>query len=123
MPETSVLMFDEGFDQCGGIRCRFISEWFRVDSYVPSKESLLKEVEKIRPDVVVMDLDLYAKIDGIKTSWQIRNRFNIPVMYTSGHLLSQYWLWSTQYRVLGTQLLRFLIYNIINITIVTKQEL
>ena len=38
-------------------------------------------IEKNTPDVVVMDLDLYAKIDGIETSRRIRSQFDIPVMY------------------------------------------
>jgi hypothetical protein len=43
MPEPSVMRFDEGFDR--GIRCRFISEWFRMDSYVPGKENLLIKIK------------------------------------------------------------------------------
>jgi hypothetical protein len=61
MPEPSVMRFDEGFDR--GIRCRFISEWFRMDSYVPGKENLLTE------------------IDGIETSKIIRNQFDVQLMY------------------------------------------
>ena len=38
-------------------------------------------IEKNTPDVVVMDLDLYAKIDGIETSRRKRSQFDIPVMY------------------------------------------
>ena len=38
-------------------------------------------IEKNTPDVVVMDLDLYAKIDGIETSRRIRSQFDFPVMY------------------------------------------
>ena len=79
MPVKSIMMLDEGFDR--GIRCSYVSEWFRMDSYVSSKEGLLSEIERNMPDVVVMDLDLYARIDGIETSRQIRNRFDVPVMY------------------------------------------
>jgi CheY-like chemotaxis protein len=32
-------------------------------------------------DVVVMDLDLYEKMDGIETSRKIRSQFGVPVMY------------------------------------------
>jgi DNA-binding response OmpR family regulator len=64
-----------------GIRCRFISEWFKVDSYIPSKERLLAEIERNKPDVVVMDLGLYERVDGIDTSRMIRSRFDVPVMY------------------------------------------
>ena len=30
---------------------------------------------------LVMDLDLYEKMDGIETSRIIRNRFDVPVVY------------------------------------------
>jgi len=33
------------------------------------------------PNVVVMDLDLYAKLDGIETSKNIRSQFDVPVIY------------------------------------------
>ena len=46
-----------------------------------SKEKLLLEIEKVKPDVVLMDLGLYEKIDGIETSRMIRSRFDIPVIY------------------------------------------
>ena len=79
MPEPSVMMFDEGFDR--EIRCRYINECFKVDSHVQTAEELFLEIERNKPDVVVMDLDLYAKIDGIETSRIIRNQFHVPVMY------------------------------------------
>ena len=80
MSGLSLMMFDDGFDR--GIRCRFISEWLKIDSFVSSIERLLYEIERNNPNVVVMDLDLYCRIDGIETSKKIRNRFDIPVMYT-----------------------------------------
>ena len=64
-----------------GIRCRVVSEWFKVDSYVYTKEKLFSEIGRNKPDVVVMDLDLYAKMDGIETSRRIRNCFDVPVVY------------------------------------------
>ena len=79
MSINSIMVLDEGHDR--GIRCRFISKWLRIDSYVSSKEGLMAAIERNNPDVVVMGLDLYGRIDGIETSRQIRNRFDIPVMY------------------------------------------
>ncbi len=79
MSGLKLMMFDEGFDR--GIRCRFINEWFKIDSYIPYKEMLMSEIDKIRPGLVVLDLDLYAKIDGIETSKKIRAQFDVPVMY------------------------------------------
>jgi chemotaxis response regulator CheB len=48
---------------------------------VYSNARLFLEIEKTDPDVVVMDLDLYAKIDGIETSREIRSQFDVPVWY------------------------------------------
>ena len=79
MEAQSVMWLEMGNDK--GIRCRFISEWFKMNSYVYTKEKLFSEIEKNKPDVVVMDLDLYATMDGIETSRKIRNRFDVPVMY------------------------------------------
>ena len=58
-----------------------INGWFRRDSYVSSTQKLLLEIEKVKPDVVVLDLGLYEKSDGIETSRMIRSRFDVPVMY------------------------------------------
>ncbi len=79
MPGLKLMVLDKGADQ--KIRCRFISECFKIVSYVSGKEGLLSEIEKNNPDVVIMDLDLYAKIDGIETSQIIRTRFDVPVWY------------------------------------------
>jgi chemotaxis response regulator CheB len=48
---------------------------------VYSNARLFSKIEKTHPDVVVIDLDLYAKIDGIETSRMIRSTFDVPVMY------------------------------------------
>ena len=79
MDAQSVMWLEMGTYK--GIRCRFISEWFKMNSYVYTKEKLFSEIEKNKPDVVVMDLDLYATMDGIETSRKIRNRFDVPVVY------------------------------------------
>ena len=79
MTEIAMMLCEKGPEN--NIRCRAINGWFKVDSYVSSKEKLLLEIEKVKPDVVLMDLGLYAKIDGIETSRVIRLRFDVPVMY------------------------------------------
>jgi len=79
MPGLSAMFLDEGSN--GNIRCRFICDWCKIESYVHTNARLFLEIEKTYPDVVVMDINLYAKIDGIETSRMIRSRFDVPVMY------------------------------------------
>jgi len=79
MPGLKAMFLDEGHNR--NIRCRFICDCCRIESYVYSNARLFSEIEKTNPDVVVMNLDLYAKIDGIETSRRIRSQFDVPVMY------------------------------------------
>ena len=76
---TKLMWLENVTDQ--GIRCRHISEWCKVDSYVYGKERMLSEIDKNKPDIIVMNLDLYERMDGIETSRKIRSRFDVPVLY------------------------------------------
>ena len=79
MPRLKALFLDVGNNE--NIRCRFICDWCKIESYVHSNKNSFSEIERTHPDVAVKDLDLYAKIDGIETSRRIRSHFDVPVMY------------------------------------------
>ena len=79
MTELTMMLCENGPEN--NIRCRAINGWFKMDSYVSTRQKLLLEIGKVKPDVVVMDLGLYEKIDGIETSRMIRSRFDVPVIY------------------------------------------
>jgi len=70
MPGLKAMFLDEGPNN--KIRCGFICDCCEVESNVYSNARLFSEIEKTHPYVIVMDLDLYAKIDGIETSRKIR---------------------------------------------------
>ena len=79
MSGLKAMFLDEGNDE--NIRCRYICDCCKVESYVHSNARLFSEIEKTHPDVVIMDLDLYARIDGIETSSKIRSQFGVSVVY------------------------------------------
>ena len=78
MPGLKALFLDVGHN--GNVRSRFICHGCKIESYFHSNARLFLEIERTHPDVV-MDLDLYAKIDGIETSRRIKSQFDVPVMY------------------------------------------
>jgi len=55
------MLFEKGPEN--NIRCRVINGWSKIDSYVYTQEKLLMEIGRVKPDVVVMDLSLYEKIE------------------------------------------------------------
>ena len=81
MAGLSIMAVEQAAGREMGIRCRFVNGWCKIDSFVPDKKGLLCELEKNRPDVVLIDLNLYVEIDGIETMQKIRTQFDVPVYY------------------------------------------
>jgi PAS domain S-box-containing protein len=54
---------------------------YHIASTVPSGEEAFREVVKLNPDVVLMDIVLDGEIDGIQAARQIIDTHNIPVIY------------------------------------------
>lgn len=79
MAESKVMLFEA--DEQMGIRCMLISERYKVYSYITNKIELLLEIKKNKPNIVFLDSDLYAKIDGIETAQMIRLKYNVPIIY------------------------------------------
>ena len=44
----------------------------------------LKKLEKKDPDIILMDILLNGDKDGIEVAQQIRNQYNIPIIYLTG---------------------------------------
>ncbi|MGQ0644326.1 MAG: response regulator, partial [Elusimicrobiota bacterium] len=52
---------------------------------VSSGEEALRSAAAAPPDLVLMDIKLKGKMDGIDTAHQLRERFNIPVVYLTAY--------------------------------------
>ncbi len=54
-----------------------------VSPIVDSGEMAIKIVKKENPDLILMDIVLKGKIDGIEAASQIKKDYTIPVIYVS----------------------------------------
>ena len=84
MEGKKIMMFAEGSDHKIRYRFiidRFISERFKIDSSMSAKEQIILEIERNYPDIVLLNSDLYNKIDVIETAQNIRSLFDIPVSF------------------------------------------
>lgn len=59
---------------------------YSVMAIVPSGRAALIKTEKFKPDLVLMDIVLRGKMDGIETAEKIHEQFNIPVIYVSAYV-------------------------------------
>ncbi len=67
------------------IRDRIESLGFDVTNVVPFGEDAIKDVAGNRPDLILMDIRLKGKMDGIQTAKKIREFFDIPVVYLTAY--------------------------------------
>ena len=58
---------------------------YAVPVVASSREEAIEKVVETRPDLVLMDIALKGDMDGTVAAEQIRNRFNVPVVYVTAH--------------------------------------
>jgi CheY-like chemotaxis protein len=69
-----------------------------------SGEQVLKGLEKLNPDLILMDIQLSGKMDGIETVEEIRSVRTIPIIYMTGNSDN-----STKQRALSTNCSAYLV--------------
>jgi two-component system cell cycle sensor histidine kinase/response regulator CckA len=58
---------------------------YTIAASVNTGEAAVKQALKLRPNLVLMDIRLAGKIDGIEAAEQIRKEIDIPVIYLTAH--------------------------------------
>jgi two-component system cell cycle sensor histidine kinase/response regulator CckA len=58
---------------------------YKVSSVVSSGEEAIKKITEKASDLVLMDIMLEGKMDGVEAAEHIRKRFDIPVIYLSAY--------------------------------------
>ena len=85
MPKADILIVEDDRIVAEDTKITLKKLGFGVSGIVPSGEEVLKKVETEPPDLVLMDIELEGKMDGIEAAARIRDRFNIPVVYVTGY--------------------------------------
>ncbi|MEE8389851.1 MAG: response regulator [Anaerolineae bacterium] len=58
---------------------------YQVCKPVATGEAAIKSAAEEQPDIVLMDVRLASKMDGIKAAQEIRARREIPIIFMSGY--------------------------------------
>ncbi len=59
---------------------------YEVTSIVDTGEKAIAKAEEVKPDLILMDIPIKEEMDGIDTAEEIRNRFGIPVIFSTAYL-------------------------------------
>jgi len=58
---------------------------YSIAARASSGEEAVEQVAKVRPDLVLMDIYLHGRMDGVEAAKIIYGRYKIPVVYLTGH--------------------------------------
>ncbi|MCP4135009.1 MAG: PAS domain S-box protein [bacterium] len=85
MEKSRILIVeDEGLNALF-LEKKLISIGYDVVGVVSSGEEALVLSDELRPDIVLMDIILDGEMDGIEASREIKEKFNVPIIYVSAH--------------------------------------
>lgn len=85
MTKTSILIVEDEIIAAENIRSQLIGLDYEIPEIVVSGKEALRKTEEQRPDLVLMDIRLQGKMDGVDAAEKIRDRFDIPVVYLTAY--------------------------------------
>lgn len=81
MSKAGILIVEDSFIVAFHLRKTLESEGYEVMGIENSGEAAIAFIEKQRPALVLMDIMLGGRLDGIETTRTIRSRYHLPVIY------------------------------------------
>lgn len=81
MSRANILIVEDSFIVAIHLQSTLENEGYEVSGKCDSGEQALEFIEKNRPDLVLMDIMLTGKLDGIETAAIIKAKYSLPVIY------------------------------------------
>ncbi|MEY2538508.1 MAG: hypothetical protein QOG67_2248 [Verrucomicrobiota bacterium] len=83
MKAQKILLADRDKELARRVANALTRSGYAVQAIVFTGEEAIKKAHELRPDLVVTDIQLNGKVDGIEAARQIRTRFDVPVIYVT----------------------------------------
>lgn len=88
--QRDILIVEDDFIQSFVLEHQLKSFNYHVIGIAKSGEEAIVLAEKYKPDVVIMDISLKGKLDGVETAKMLLESSDISIIYISGHLQEFY---------------------------------
>jgi hypothetical protein len=85
MVKARILIVEDENIVAFNIQKRLEELGYTVVAVIPSGEAAIQKVAENYPDLVLMDIKLKGRVDGIEAAEQIRSQFPIPVVYLTAY--------------------------------------
>jgi signal transduction histidine kinase len=85
MTKTRVMVVEDERIVALNLERRLTKLGYEISSLATSGSQALQAIERDKPDVVLMDVNIEGEIDGIETASRIPDAYNIPVIYLTAY--------------------------------------
>ncbi len=85
MTRAQILVVEDEALVARGIQEKLQTLGYDVPAVVDSGADAVQLAGKLQPDLVLMDIRLMGEMDGIEAAGEIRDRFDIPVIYLTAY--------------------------------------
>ncbi|RKZ00257.1 MAG: hypothetical protein DRQ13_00800 [Ignavibacteriae bacterium] len=85
MTDTKILIVEDEVIVARNIERRLISAGYKVAGIASSAEEAIELAASLKPDLVLMDIKLKGKMDGIDAAKAIRNSYRLPIIYLTSY--------------------------------------
>jgi len=85
MADTSLLVVEDESIVAMDIKHRAEGLGYNVLAIASSGEEAIQKTEEDRPDLILMDIVLKGKMDGVQAAQIIRDKFDIPIVYLTAY--------------------------------------
>ena len=85
MQKTKILIVEDETIVAKDTENMLDSLGYKIVEIVTNGMETLKKIEEIHPDLILMDIVLKGNIDGIQIAEEIKDQYNIPVIYVTAY--------------------------------------
>lgn len=81
--KAHILIVEDEAALYEGLRRALVKQRFTVDDYTKSYEEAIERIQKNTPDIVLLDINLQGKKDGLDLGKVLQNKYKIPFIYVT----------------------------------------
>ncbi|MGB3532733.1 MAG: response regulator [Microcoleaceae cyanobacterium] len=85
MNQTKILIVEDELIPAANIARNLKKKGYTVMALAKSGEAALEQIAQEQPELILMDIHLQGRIDGIETVQEIRKKYQIPVIYLTAY--------------------------------------
>lgn len=85
MVKAHILIVEDSLTLAEGIQMILEAAGYQAETGISSGEEALERLKQNQPDLILMDLKLSGQLDGVDTAFAIKQRYDIPVVFLTGH--------------------------------------